>query len=250
MSAGVIAMFTGLHRDWLKAEIEHDPDWFHKIELAPDLITPGWSDPKADKLPHFGMPARLDNLRVLDIGCAEGFFSFEAERRGALEVVAIDANPEAVHRFNVCRAALGSRATAFLTNIYDLSPRQFGTFDVVLFYGVLYHLRHPLLALEKIHAICSGMLLLQTAGFEEESMSNTACAKFYPFGLQSGPSDRPIHDPTVFWLPNSACLRGMLVHVGFEKVEHLSTRAGFVFQAAVASPCCGTPPDKMKAPWS
>src|SRR5664280_1456464 len=79
--------------DWLLARIQQEPYWFLKMELPGGLITPGWSDPKLDKLPHYGLPADMTGMRVLDIGHAEGFFSFEAERRGAAEVVGIENYP-------------------------------------------------------------------------------------------------------------------------------------------------------------
>jgi hypothetical protein len=62
------------YRDWLQSEIDHESYWFHQIELTPDLTTPGWSNPAKEKLPYFGLPERMDDMRVLDIGCAEGFF--------------------------------------------------------------------------------------------------------------------------------------------------------------------------------
>src|SRR5205085_1263649 len=124
--------------------------------------SPGWSDPKTEKLPFFGLPDELSGKRVLDIGCAEGFFSFESERRGAREVIGIDSFPDSVRRFNVVKEARQSNATAYLLNVYDLDPRRLGTFDVVLFYGVFYHLKHPQHALEKIKSVCTGQLLFQT----------------------------------------------------------------------------------------
>jgi 2-polyprenyl-3-methyl-5-hydroxy-6-metoxy-1,4-benzoquinol methylase len=146
-------------KSWLKAQVEAEKYWFHRMELAPDLVTPGWSDPKTEKLPFFGLPEDMRGMRVLDIGCAEGFFSFEAERRGAKEVIGIDSFPDSVRRFNICRNAYQSKATAFLCNVYDLNVRAFGTFDMVFFFGVLYHLRNPILALEKIFGVCTGTLL-------------------------------------------------------------------------------------------
>jgi len=238
------------HMDWLKAQIEREAYWFHRIELASELVTPGWSDPKTEKLPYYGLPDDLRGMRVLDIGCAEGFFSFEAERRGASEVVAIDSFPDSVRRFNVCRNALDSKAIAYLTNVYDLSARSFGTFDLVMFFGVLYHLRHPLLALEKIYSICAGTLLLQTANFEDPGVGSVAAAQFHPFGIRSGPPDKPSFDPTVFWIPNAACVRAMLEHVGFSDIEQLSTVPGVVFRAQVPQRSTGMRPDQSKAPWS
>ena len=96
-------MDPALVKEWFRSLIEKEGYWFHKIELAPDLITPGWSDAEKDKLPYFGLPESMQGMRVLDIGCCEGFFSFEAERRGAREVVTIDPDPGALRRFNICR---------------------------------------------------------------------------------------------------------------------------------------------------
>src|ERR1051325_120315 len=117
--------------EWVRAQVHDEPYWFHRMDLLPGVTTPGWSDPRRDKLPHFGVPADLTGLRVLDVGCAEGFFAFEAERRGAREVVAVDSFPDSIRRFMLCRSALGARAAAFLCNVYDLDPAAFGTFDVV-----------------------------------------------------------------------------------------------------------------------
>jgi tRNA (mo5U34)-methyltransferase len=107
-------------RDWLKAEIEREPYWFQKIKAQPGIVTPGCSDPATQKLPFFGLPTDMTGMRVLDIGCSEGFFSFEAERRGAKEVIAVDDAAESIRRFNICRAALNSKASAYLIGVYDL----------------------------------------------------------------------------------------------------------------------------------
>lgn len=238
------------HLDWLRSKIEAEGYWFHRMELAPGVVTPGWSDPLIDKLPYFGLPEDLSGMRVLDIGPAEGFFSFEAERRGAAEVIAIDPAPLSIQKFNLCRDALNLRATAYLGNVYDLSPRTYGTFDLVMFYGVLYHLRHPLLALERVLSVASGTVLMQTMTFEDPSLGDEAAAKFHPFGVTSGPADAPSLDPTVFWVPNAACVRDMLLHVGFVGVEQVSTQTGAVYRAKVSSPAKGAPPDEMTAPWS
>src|SRR5438094_8163342 len=102
------------------------------------MVTPGWSNPRTDKLALFGLPDEMHGLRVLDIGHAEGFFSFEAERRGAAEVVAIETYPAMIRRVDICRAALGSSAHSFRASVYDLNPSTLGTFDLVFFLCVLY----------------------------------------------------------------------------------------------------------------
>ncbi len=235
--------------DVTRHQVAAEPYWFQKIEVLPGLFSPGWSDPAKDKLPYYGLPEDLTGKRVLDIGCAEGFFSFEAERRGAREVIGIDSFPDSVRRFNIAKAARQSNANAFLMNVYDLEPKRLGTFDVVLFYGVFYHLKHPQLALERIRSICTDRLLFQTHMHEEPSVKGTPWARFYPHGMMSG-SRNELFDPTVFWLFNSACCLAMLDHVGFTDLKTLSTDPHpYVVSASVAEPGPGCPPDQTDSPW-
>jgi tRNA (mo5U34)-methyltransferase len=236
--------------NWLKSQIEAEGYWFHRFELPGGLITPGWSDPKIDKLPYYGLPRDMRGMRVLDIGHAEGFFSFEAERREASEVIGIDNYPPMNRKFNLCRYALGSKAQGFLVSVYDLSPKTFGTFDIVFFFGVLYHLRHPLLALEKIASICTGTLLMQTDTYADNG--STPMAEFHPFGIMSGPPENRSYDPTCFWFPNPACCVAMLEHVGFQQIERVSPNAnvGAIFRAKSVVQAPGMRPDETKAPWS
>lgn len=242
-------------KDWIRKQVEAEPYWFHKIRLWEDLYTPGWSEPEVEKLPYFGLPEDMTGLRVLDIGCAEGFFSFEAERRGAAEVVGIDSFPDSIRRFNIVRNARGSKVMAYLCNVYDLAAKTFGTFDLVMYYGVLYHLRHPLLALERILDVCRGTMLLQTAcSADVPGLEGQPMAQFHPFGIDSGPDaeGRPLRDPTVFWLPNRACVRAMVAHAGFQQIETLSESEKVSIVVRAVSPLQekGVAPDQQKAPWS
>lgn len=128
--------------------------WWHEIEVAPGIVTPG-DDSNRMKLPildRLGFPADMRGLRALDIGCSDGYFSFEMEKRGA-EVTAIDFVPEEYTGFAVARRILGSAATYRMDNVYNLTPEGYGQFDVVLFMGVLYHLRKPLAALDAIRSV-------------------------------------------------------------------------------------------------
>jgi len=235
--------------DWIAHQVKAEPYWFQKIEVLPGLFSAGWSDPVVQKLPWFGLPEDLTGMRVLDIGCAEGFFSFEAERRGAREVIGIDSYPESIRRFNIVKAARQSNCSAFLMNVYDLEPRRLGTFDLVLFYGVFYHLRHPQLALERIRSICSGTLLFQTHITTEPSLQGVPWARYYPHGKMSG-TDQESFDPTVFWLFNGACCVAMVDHVGFTNIQVISDDpAPFVARAEVPNPTPGVPPDQAEAPW-
>jgi tRNA (mo5U34)-methyltransferase len=236
--------------DWLRQQVEAEPYWFQRLELDAGLVTPGWNDPRTEKLPYFGLPEDLTGKRVLDIGCSEGFFAFEAERRGAKEVVAIDSMPESIRRFNLCRTALGSRANAYLCNVYDLSPRTLGTFDLVLFYGVFYHLRHPQLALEKVLSVCTGVLLFQSFVEERAGLGQEPMGVFHPHGMMSG-AKKEMWDPTVFWIFNGAGARALIEAVGFRSPETLSSHPNpFVVRAHSPVQALGQPPDPSAAPWS
>ncbi len=128
--------------------------WWHEIELAPGIITPG-DDSNRMKLPildALGLPTNMAGSRALDIGCSDGFFSFEMERRGA-DVLAVDFVPETYTGFATARTILGSRASYRMDNVYNLSPETYGEFDIILFLGVLYHLRKPLAALDAIRSV-------------------------------------------------------------------------------------------------
>jgi tRNA (mo5U34)-methyltransferase len=201
----------------------------------------------------------MTGMRVLDIGCCEGFFSFEAERRGASEVIAIDGIPSSIERFNICKEALGSRVNGHLCSVYDLSPKTYGAFDLIMFFGVLYHLRNPLLALDRILSVCTGTLLMQSHSLQEadpevdgiSQVSRLPMARFYPFGIRhkSGPAMEEIWDKTVFWVPNHECAKDMLLSIGFRDVEIICTRP-LVLRAQSPTIVPGKAPDAEKAPWS
>jgi len=236
--------------EWIRAQVEREPYWFHKIEVLPGYYSGGWNDPSTEKLPFYGLPQDLTGMRVLDIGCAEGFFSFEAERRGAREVIGIDSFPESIRRFNIVKTARQSNAVAFLMNVYDLAPKRLGTFDLVLFYGVFYHLRHPQYAMERVRSVCTGDLLFQTHTWEEEAIRGTPWARFYPHGYHASGKDYSTWDGTVFWLFNGACCVAMLDHVGFTNIKIISDYPNpFVISAGVPERSPGTPPDQTEAPW-
>ena len=120
------------------------------------------------RLARLDLPSSLAGRTVLDIGAWDGFFSFEAERRGAARVVAADyyawhgigwGTHQGKAGFTLARECLGSRVEDLDIDVMDLSPERVGTFDVVLFLGVLYHLRHPLLALERIASVTRELLI-------------------------------------------------------------------------------------------
>lgn len=143
-----------MDREEIERLVAEHGRWWHEIELAPGLVTPG-DDSNRMKLPildALGLPRDLRGKRALDIGCSDGYFAFELERRGA-DVVAIDFVPETYSGFATARKILGSRVDYRMDNVYNLTPESYGAFDVVLFLGVLYHLRKPLAALDAIRSV-------------------------------------------------------------------------------------------------
>lgn len=193
-------------------------NWYHRVPLMPGLTTPGVTD-SSTVWTRLGLPDDLRGRRVLDIGTADGYFAFRAEQAGA-DVVAVD-----VWRrpgFDVCHRILESKVRHVACTVWDISPATLGTFDVVLFLGVLYHLRDPLAALHLLHTVCRGDLYVETyvsddrltseLGLEGDAaarLARTPVMQFFPGRTLSG-------DPSNFWGPNHACLLAMLAESGFD----------------------------------
>lgn len=135
--------------------------WHQKWEIAPGIFTPG-NNPVAELCKYARLPQDLTGKRVLDIGAWNGCFSFECERRGAKEVVAYSLENPDVAGFNKLKAALNSQVKYIQGSVYALNPETIGKFDIVLFFGVLYHLRYPLLAIDRIRTICQGAVYTET----------------------------------------------------------------------------------------
>ena len=199
----------------LRNEVER-LSWFHTIDLGDGVVTPGRDD-SAMRLGRLGLPADLGGLSVLDVGAYDGFFSFEAERRGAARVVAADAfvwrELDRMLSFELARRALGSSVEDLEVEILELSPERVGKFDLVLFLGVLYHLRDPLLALERVASVTAGRLILET--HVDLALMRRPAMAFYP---RTELND----DPSNWWGPNPAAVEAMLRDVGFSKIEYVS----------------------------
>lgn len=135
--------------------------WHQRWEIAPGVFTPG-RNPVDRLCTAVGLPARLAGLRVLDVGAWNGCFSFECERRGAAEVVAYSLEHPDESGFNRLKAHLGSSVRYVQGSVYDLDPARVGRFDVILFFGVLYHLRYPLLAVDRLRSVARGTVLIET----------------------------------------------------------------------------------------
>jgi tRNA (mo5U34)-methyltransferase len=204
--------------------------WFHTIDLGNGVVTRGIDD-SPRRLAQLGLPDSLRGLNVLDVGAWDGFYSFECERRGAARVVATDSYSwhgdgwGTKQGFLTARHALGSRVEDVDVDVMDLSPERLGTFDVVLFLGVLYHLRHPLLALEKVAAVTRGTLILETV-VDLVGLRRPAMAFYAGRELNN--------DPTNWWAPNASAMAGMLSSVGFENVRLITPLRKAPYRAARA----------------
>jgi tRNA (mo5U34)-methyltransferase len=186
--------------------------WYHSMQLPDGRVIPGFQslEQLRNRLAQFPIPDDLRGKRVLDIGAWDGWFSFEMERRGA-EVVAVDST--AHQRFQVARELLGSKVDYLVEDVYRLSRAKVGIFDIVLFLGVLYHLKHPLLGLEKVCELSTGLAYVES--FVTDDGSDLAAApamQFYETTKLCGQFDN--------WVgPNVACLLALCRTAGFARVR-------------------------------
>jgi len=186
--------------------------WYHSMELPDGRVIAGFHSIEhlRMRIAQFPIPADLRGKRVLDIGAWDGWFSFEMERRGA-EVMAVDATPH--ERFRIARELLGSKVEYRIDDVCRLTPAKIGYFDIVLFLGVLYHLKHPMLALEKVSELSTGMVCVQSYVTDDGSdLSAKPVMEFYETNELCGQFDN--------WVgPNVACLLAMCRTAGFASVH-------------------------------
>src|SRR5277367_1901369 len=152
-----------------------DLGWYHSIELPDGRVIPGLQtiEQLRERIARYPIPEDLTGKRVLDIGAWDGWFSFEMERRGA-SVLAVDSAKNT--RLLEARAMLGSRIDYRIADICRLTAKDVGSFDIVLFLGVLYHLKHPLLALENICGMCRDMACIESFVTDDASESGQPAA--------------------------------------------------------------------------
>ena len=187
--------------------------WYHVIEVAPGLRTPGMQAYVAGQEKVLRAMRRIDfkGKTVLDVGCRDGLYSLEAERLGARRVVGID-NDLSRGAVELLLPWLGSRIEMRQMNLLDLTPAALGTFDIVLFAGVLYHLRYPFWGLRNLAGVLEegGTLVLETAVFAD---ANRYALLHCPTG-----SENP-YEPTSVSFFNLKGLRDSLATFGL-RAEH------------------------------
>jgi tRNA (mo5U34)-methyltransferase len=189
-------------------------DWFHRIDLGQGVVTPGMDDTPA-KLKVLGFPKDLSGKSVIDIGAWDGFFSFEAERRGG-DVLATDHycwTRDGIFDkggFNIAKAALKSNVKERTLRVEELPAANLGTFDIVLFLGVLYHAPDPLGYLKIVRSLTKGMAIIETH-VDLMDVKRPAMA-YYPGASLNG-------DATNFFGPNELAVHGLCEDAGFSRVE-------------------------------
>lgn len=212
----------------LEARVRALDPWFHDLDLGGVRTAPGHF---LDDYPRSvwraispALPADLSGKTVLDVGCNAGFFSIEMKRRGAARVVAMDFDPHYLAQARLAAEVSGVDIELRELSVYDVASLG-ERFDVVMFMGVLYHLRHPLLALDLLRAhVAKDLLVFQ-------SMLRGSEGRFrpepdYPFSERDvfdHPAWPRLHfvehkfanDETNWWIPNRACVEAMLRSAGF-----------------------------------
>jgi tRNA (mo5U34)-methyltransferase len=207
--------------------------WYHKIDLPGGITTPGWApiDPAA-----YRVPVDMTGLRVLDVGAWDGYWTFEALKRGAREVVAIDDFSDFLGKlderqrpgwasFDICRDALGydeARCSRQEMSVYDVAEGALGRFDVVFCFGLLYHLRYPLLALDRLAAVCDQAIFVESAILDDYSPYRGGIGQGYPDGqmvMEFYPDSQYGHNQTNYWVPTLHCLGHMVRSAGFANVD-------------------------------
>lgn len=212
----------------LEEEISALRPWFHNLRLrgiqtAPDHFLGDYPEVKFANF-RDAIPKDLSGKTVLDIGCNAGFYSLEMKRRGAKKVLGIDTDEHYLRQARFAAEIEGVDVEFIKMAVWDIASLS-ETFDFVIFMGVLYHLRHPLLALDLIHEhVARDWMLFQSM---QRGSREVVCPNDdYGFGETAIFDDsgyprlhfvenRYAHDETNWWIPNRACVEAMLRSAGF-----------------------------------
>jgi tRNA (mo5U34)-methyltransferase len=236
-------------REQIQARVEDLKPWFHNMDVggvrtAPDHFLFDYPNVKFQRFAA-ALPPDLSGKSVLDIGCNGGFYAMEMKRRGAARVLGIDWDERylAQARFAADVAELDIAFEKL--SVYDVGVLG-ERFDLVIFMGVLYHLRHPLLALDLIHEHVAGDLLLFQSMLRG-SGAVTPIEQDYPikktamFARSGFPRLHFVEhsysgDPTNWWIPNRACAEAMLRSSGFDILGQIEAEVFLCKRRAVAEP--------------
>jgi tRNA (mo5U34)-methyltransferase len=217
----------------LQQRIQDLGPWFHNLNLNGVETAPNHylGDYPRFKWRDFQrvIPESLSGKSVLDIGCNAGFYSIEMKRRGADRVVAIDFDETYLAQARFAAEVCGADIEFARLSVYDVASLR-EKFDLVVFMGVLYHLRHPLLALDLIreHVACDLLLFQSMQRGHPGTPEISPDYDFNETGIFEDPQFPRAYfiehsyakDPTNWWIPNASCVEAMLRSSGFEILEH------------------------------
>jgi len=220
-------------RQQIEQKVHELGEWFHNIDLegvstAPNHFLGDYPSLKWRRFAH-AIPADLSGMSVLDIGCNAGFYSLEMKRRGASRVVGIDSDDNYLAQARFAAEVSGVDIEFRRLSVYQLAALQ-ERFDLVLFMGVLYHLRYPLLALDILHEhVVRNQMVFQC--MLRGSMETTPIKPDYPFSereIFNRPDFPAMYfieksyscDDTNWWIPNRAGVEALLRSAGFEILDH------------------------------
>jgi len=226
-------MNAGWSRHQIQAQVEALGPWFHNLDLNGVHTAPQHflGDYPAVKWRRFAdaIPADLTGRTVVDIGCNAGFYAMEMKRRGAARVLGLDTGDDYLAQARFAADVNGLDIEFRKMSVYDVGELR-ERFDFVVFMGVLYHLRHPLLALDLIHEhVADDLMLFQSMLRGSADVgSYESNYDFWMTDLFDRPSFPKMHfvehryadDPTNWWIPNRACVEAMLRSSGFQVIGH------------------------------
>jgi tRNA (mo5U34)-methyltransferase len=220
----------------LAARVHELGPWFHNLRLGPEAELQTAPEHTLGDFPRnfweffkHTIPSDLRGASVLDIGCNGGFYSFEMKRRGAARVIGVDRDPMYLAQARFASEQLGFDIQFSQGDVYEIDQIVRGeVFDYVIFMGVLYHLRHPLYALDKVVGLVRHRLLFQS--MERGAPDGAHFQPDYPMAERDVFFDdrfprlhfiehRYAGDSTNWWIPNPACTQAMLRSVGLHILE-------------------------------
>lgn len=234
--------------------------WFHNLDLngvltAPEHFLGDYPRQKFQRFAHV-IPDDLSGMSVLDVGCNAGFYTLEMKRRGADRVVGVDSDERYLEQARFAARVTGLEVEFRKLSVYEVD--QLGErFDFVIFMGVLYHLRHPLLALDLLWEYAVGEKLLFQSMLrgrldlfvpeEDYPFSNEKVFEEMPWPRMFFIENRYAADPTNWWVPDASCVTAMLRSAGFDPATRAEDEVFLCDR--VERPDMGTREDYVPAKW-
>lgn len=205
-----------------KSKLVNSCWWWHHIDLGDGIITPGHqgdADTNKNYLSMLQLPD-LTGKTVLDIGCSDGFYSFGCEKRGAKKITAVD-DPKinSSRGFHVAKKILCSQVEFIPINLFDINPKEFGKFDIVLALGLIYHLKSFYIGLEIIKELTEELLIIQSRIARSNDLIVNVTA----------PENEYDH---ITWIPSLPTLGLVMEDIGFEiTMKHRDGVEGVIIHA-------------------